>query len=167
MIRIVLPCGRVTVVDGDTPDHVLNVSWRAMKQKDGRLYVISNIRLEDGRRSTAYLHRAVVGAGRGQRVDHIDGDGLNNQRSNLRVCSNAENIRNSGINSRNTSGFKGVARRGRGEKPAWEARIMVNGKTLRMGPFATKRAAAEAYDAAAIRLHGDFARTNRAMGLLD
>jgi hypothetical protein len=103
------------------------------------------------------LHRFLVGLGKGDKrcVDHINGNKLDNRRENLRICSHAENMRNRKINKNNTSGFKGVRRNHRGEK--WCARIKVDGVMVGLGSYDTREAAHEAYKAAALKYHGEFA----------
>jgi hypothetical protein len=94
-------------------------------------------------------------------VDHRDGNGLNNRRrSNLRVCSHSQNGANQKKHKNNTSGFKGVVLYKDNRSRPWCARIKVEGRHIYLGYFATPDEAAKAYDAAAIRLHGEFARTN-------
>lgn len=122
-------------------------------------------------RHTFYARRQVWVAGVGQRglnlhrfltgwplVDHINGDGLDNRRGNLRPASVATNNRNTRLRSDNTSGFKGVAWDPKSN--AWRAYISVNRKRTHLGFFANRADAAAAYDAAALDLHGEFARTN-------
>ena len=89
--------------------------------------------------------------------DHIDGDRLNNRRSNLRICSHAENCRNKGRQTNNTSGVTGVTRHKSTER--WKAGIVVNGEYLYLGLFETIESAAEARRAAEI-IHG-FSQTDR------
>jgi hypothetical protein len=101
------------------------------------------------------LHRILVNAKNGDHVDHIDGDTANNTRSNLRTCSNMENKRNTGSNIKNTSGYKGVSYNKMAKK--YGARISVNNK---FGYFDDKIDAANAYNDAAIKYHGEFAKTN-------
>lgn len=91
-------------------------------------------------------------------VDHIDGNPSNNAITNLRVCSHAENQRNMKKHKDNTSGFKGVYWNKNAEK--WMAQICVDGKLKYLGLFQNTKEAANAYDAAAKILHGDFARLN-------
>lgn len=89
-------------------------------------------------------------------VDHIDGNGLNNRRSNLRLVTNAQNQQNSRMRIDNASGYKGVSldvRRGR-----WRACIRIDRKNLHLGMFDTPELAHEAYCEAAIKYHGEFAR---------
>lgn len=103
------------------------------------------------------LHRRVAGAAPGQVVDHINGDGLDNRRANLRVCTRGENLRNRKVHRTSASGFKGV-RRQNGRR--WQATITAHGRTHFLGMFDTAEEAARAYDAAARQMHGEFARLN-------
>jgi hypothetical protein len=91
-------------------------------------------------------------------VDHIDGDGLNNRRSILRLATRTQIRRNSKRPSNNTSGWKGVL--WDKAKRKWRARICVNNIKKSLGRFHTKEEAAYAYDRTAIRLFGQFARVN-------
>ncbi len=106
------------------------------------------------------MHRLVMGVldDPGVFVDHIDRNGLNNTRNNLRLASNAENARNAVGKKRpaRTSSFKGVYLR----KGAWRADIKVNRRTIPLGAFETELAAARAYNAAALKYFGEFARLN-------
>ena len=105
----------------------------------------------DGR--CAQLSRSIMNAPEGMVVDHINGNRLDNRRKNLRICSQAENLRNRKRNKNCSSGFKGVyARRNR-----CQARITARGKCHYLGSFKTPEAAHEAYCKAARSLHGDFA----------
>ena len=102
-----------------------------------------------------YLHRLIANAGKGVVVDHIDGDTMNNTRSNLRLCSQQENTWNS-KSRKSCSGFKGVAK----HQGKWTARLTINGKNLYLGLFETKEDAAISYNNAAIKHFGSFARLN-------
>ena len=88
-------------------------------------------------------------------VDHIDGNTLNNQRSNLRTCTQGENMRNQKISSRNTSGIKGVSWSKNRER--WLACIKGNGKQIYLGHFICPLMAKLAYNKAAVKYHGEFA----------
>lgn len=89
-----------------------------------------------------------------EEVDHIDRNGLNNTRSNLRIATVVQNQANARISKSNTTGFKGV----RKHKGKFMARISVNGNRLFLGMFATPELAHAAYMEAAIKYHGEFAR---------
>ena len=90
------------------------------------------------------LHRVVMDAPKGQEVDHINGNKLDNRRDNLRFCTRQENLRNFPKLKRNSSGFKGVSFCSRSGK--WRARIAVNKKEILIGRFDTKELAADAYN---------------------
>lgn len=108
----------------------------------------------------AFLHRLISavpgGFADGVLVDHVDLNKLNNRRANLRQCSHSLNHGNAPLRSDNTSGFKGVSR----DKKKWCASIMVNQRHLHIGNFNTPEEAAHAYNAAARRHFGEFARLN-------
>ena len=104
------------------------------------------------------MHRIILGAKKGQQVDHINGDGLDNRRENLRFCTQAENQWNRRKQKNNTSGFKGVVLNQITGK--WVAQITVKGKAMNLGYFVEKKDAAETYDKAAFRYYGEFARLN-------
>lgn len=105
-----------------------------------------------------YLHRLVMGAKVGQCVDHINGNRRDCRRSNLRLATKAQNSCNRSKTRVNQSGFKGVCLCKATGK--WRAEIRADGKVVRIGRFIDKIDAARAYDAAAKRIHGEFARTN-------
>jgi hypothetical protein len=89
-------------------------------------------------------------------VDHKDNNGLNNQKYNLRVCTQWQNLRNSTRRSNNTSGFKGVSR----FRNKWISRIRTDEGRICLGTFNTPEEAAIAYDEAALKYHGEFANLN-------
>ena len=102
------------------------------------------------------LHRLILNPAVEECVDHIDGNGLNNCRSNLRICTRAQNQRNMRAFKTNKSGYKGVdARRG-----GYRASIQDDGKRVYLGHFHTAEAAAFAYNQAAIARYGEFANLN-------
>lgn len=113
---------------------------------------------------TVYMHRLIMGLNRGDKrcVDHINGNVLDNRRSNLRICTRQQNAYNKRNKALPKSGFRGVRKAG----TRWQALIFEQGKTKVIGSFADVLDAARAYDAAAVRCFGSFACTNAAMGLL-
>jgi hypothetical protein len=97
-------------------------------------------------------------------VDHIDGNKTNNKIINLRLATHGQNLSNSKVSIKNTSGFKGVVFQP--ESGNWIAKIKVNYDGYHLGSFKTKIEAAMAYDEAAIKYFGPFAKTNADLGLL-
>jgi hypothetical protein len=104
------------------------------------------------------MHRFILRDFSSKDIDHVNGDGLDNQKHNLRPCERWQNAHNRGLGLNNTSGFKGVhfmksTRR-------WRARIGINGRRISLGLYGTALEAANAYDEAARNLVGEFASLN-------
>lgn len=108
-----------------------------------------------------YIHHVVMGIlpNMEKYIDHRDENKLNNCKSNLRFCTNSENMRNRGKQKNNKSGYKGVYQASRGSR--WVANIRINRKTIYIGTFTDLLDAAKAYNKAAIEHHGRFARLNK------
>jgi len=154
MIEIQLTQGYTAIVD-DEDAHVTAYTWYLVKpRKRSTVYAQTRI---DGK--TVSLQKLLLNAPTGCHVDHIDGNGLNNRRSNLRVVTRSQNQCNRGKQRNNTSGFKGVCF----YKPykKFMAYIKVNRKQRTLGYFETAAEAARAYDDAAKTLHGECAHLNR------
>jgi hypothetical protein len=104
------------------------------------------------------MHRQIIGDECvGRLIDHREGNGLDNRRSNLRVCNKLENSVNRGTNKNNSSGYKGIIRTPKGR---WQARIMISGTSFYLGTFDTPELAALEYDRVSVKEHGEFAYTN-------
>lgn len=160
----VLTRGYVTLVSQEDAEFVGRWSWSTLALPDGKLRAV---RRENRRGKGAfyYLHREILGAPDGMVVDHRNADGLDNRRSNIRICTPAQNARNQRVQRRPKSvGLKGVYHDR--ERDRWQAYITVAGKRKMIGRFRTAVEAAMAYDRMAIEMHGDFARTNASLGLL-
>lgn len=142
-VLITLTKGKSTIVDEADYSRVAGVNWQA-HDDDGRWYAVS--------RGTLRMHRVILGAPDGVQVDHINGDGLDNRRANLRLATHRQNTLN---RARRGDGFKGVSRR----QGRWLARAGRNGQFY-LGHFGTPEEAARAYDAKARELYGAFARLN-------
>lgn len=121
-------------------------------------YATTHIRRIDGRQTKTYLHRLIMGSPKDAYIDHIDGNCLNNQRNNLRICNASENARNQKIRVDNKTGFKGVSYYKEWNK--FKARIMIHGKEKHLGLFLTAQEAVIAYNEAAKLYHGEFAKLN-------
>lgn len=156
MKRIALTQGQFAFVDDRDFKRVNRFKWFAAKCS-GRWYAGRKIRTNGGRKNL-YLHRYILGEPKSA-IDHIDGNGLNNTRKNLRLCSGQQNNWNKGIQRNNTSGFKGVSR-GKSKSKPWIATISRERKIYYLGSFATREDAARAYDKAVAVERGEFARTN-------
>lgn len=155
-------CGLTVIIDDEDIDIVNSHKWAlgatALK-KYGMHYFNTHIQI-NGRDSSISLHRLIMRChvGDGVIIDHKDHNGLNLQKSNLRVCSKAENTRNSCIPIHNTSGYKGVSWH-KGTKK-WRARIKVNQKNIFLCNSDVEIETAKVYDMAAIYFFQDFAYTN-------
>lgn len=159
--------GYEAVVDDADHERVSQYRWCATvkRRTDGtaRVYAVRSVRVGSGY-IPEYLHRFLLGERcHGKDVDHVDGNPLNNTRSNLRVCSRAENMRNARKYSardgvRTSSVYKGVCWKMSARK--WCAKIKANGRVEHLGYFDNEEEAAMAYDAAARRHFGEFARAN-------
>lgn len=109
-------------------------------------------------RDDMLMHRLIMDTPFDMVTDHIDGNGLNNRVSNLRVCTNVENVRNAKLASHNRTGYKGVSYEKRSHR--YVARIWHFGH-IQLGTFDTKEQAALAYNEAAIKYFGEYARLNK------
>lgn len=104
------------------------------------------------------MHRVIMGIDDPKiLVDHIDGNGLNNRRENLRIVSSTENMWNRRRRTGGTSKYKGVVKR---DEESWTATIYPNGKCIHLGTFRNEEDAAHAYNEAAKKYHGQFAHLN-------
>jgi hypothetical protein len=132
--------------------------WHAYKDRVGTWRVGGRFRLPEGGSVGVRLPRFILDAPRDRVVDHINGDGLDNTRDNLRLATQAQNSRNRKISKTSSSGYKGVflGTSGRG----WKARVQVDGVSKVVGRFASAADAARAYDSAARHYYGEFARLN-------
>lgn len=144
------------VDDCDYPE-LSKHKWGVLKHRTGKFYAVCSIQ---GR--PTFMHRLLVQAKAfSEKVDHLDGDSLNNTRKNLRIATNSENMMNRGAAANNKTGFKGVIKRGDRRTKPYKAQISVNGKTVYIGHFDTAKQAALAYNEKAKELHGEFARLNQ------
>lgn len=161
MAKIVTSSGDSVLVDDADLARISQYTWHSDVHPK-TIYAQTNI-VMDGKKTTIRLHRLLVDA---PDVDHRDGDGLNNRRSNLRASTRAQNIANK-RNFPHTSKYKGVSKVTRGGK--WNGRYQVHirgdGKNQFLGIFISEIEAARAYDTAARRYFGEFARLNFLDGL--
>ena len=155
-MEINLTQGKVALVNDEDYEEINRYKWYAVKKPHSFYAVRMSPRIQ-GERDTVWMHRAILGIGGGLDVDHIDRDGLNNTRENLRVATRSQNRANL-ISKCGSSKYKGVYWRNRGNR--WEAQIGFNGDRLFLGSFSDEADAALRYNEAAIQLFGEFARIN-------
>jgi hypothetical protein len=159
MKTIALTKGYVAQVDDADYEQVKAAGpWFAVLSKSGKIYAHHSVWV--GYRSQEGMHRFVLGLIDGNvEGDHIDGDGRNNQRYNLRVATPSQNCQNRGMPSSNTSGYKGVSWHKNSGR--WQATIKYGPVRKHLGYFDNVQDAAKAYDVAAQTFHGVFAKTNK------
>lgn len=153
--------GLVALVDDEDYERISAYKWYKRKGPH-TTYAMTNV-YHGGSKRTGQMHRMILNAPEDQEVDHVNGDALDNRKSNLRLCSHQDNLRNAGCHRTYagrpvTSSFKGVYRRP--DMKDWLASATVGGKTHYIGHFKTEVEAAQAYDQFIIPLHGEFGRPN-------
>lgn len=155
---IPLSKGLFALVDDDVASLVNQKFWTAYtNRKKTRRYALFR---EHPSKKTIFLHNWIMQVPEGKVVDHINGDGLDCRKINMRICLPAENKRNNGKwSSKTSSRFKGVHYAPR-YRLKWAAAINFNRKTVHIGRFGTETEAAKAYDVAARNQFGAFARPN-------
>lgn len=155
MSRLIpLTQGKSAIVDDQDFDWLSQWKWTAQKHSHG-FYAMRH----DGGR-LVLMHRLINGTPEGIGTDHRDGDGLNNQRANLRTATQLQNMMNRRGKRGGTSRFKGVwADPNARNRKLWRSGIRLNGRMKYLGRFATEEQAAAAYARAAAEHFGEFART--------
>lgn len=157
MKEISLTQGKMALVDEQDYERVVAMKWFAVNHR-GHWYAGHNIK-HQGRTSFLYMHRFILNCQPGQEVDHINHDGLDNCRCNLRLCTSSQNLANSRKQTRPTSSrFKGVhwhTRTGR-----WIAQIKYHGQIYHLGSFDSEEDAALVYNTKAQELFDEFTHLN-------
>jgi hypothetical protein len=146
--------GYEAIIDAEDLDLIRDKNWYCRVDKD----TVYARRWENvaGKREMVYLHRLILSAPNSMHVDHINGNGLDNRKSNLRLASRDENMRNQRVHSNNTTGVKGVSfRRNIGK---YQAQIRASGKIIHLGCFENIDSARSAYLMASEKYHGEFRR---------
>lgn len=146
-----------TVDDEDFLDLTKHV-WQYMGHKKNNY--ASRIFFVKGKRFYQLMHREILNLlpGDKRQVDHIDGNGLNNQKENLRITTQSQNMMNSSLGKNNKTGYKGLY--WRKDVKMWQATITSNKKRIFLGSFYYKREAIKARKEAEIKYFGEYARLN-------
>ena len=149
MKEIQLLCGKKAFVDDCDFEKLQEYRWKSRSRGTTTFYA-------EAKGSRLSMHRIIINAKKGEQVDHINRNGLDNRRENLRLCSHSQNQINRPQQKNNTSGYKGVYL----FKKKWRACIKIKGKLLYLGYFSDKKEAAETYNKKAKELFGEFAYQN-------
>jgi len=160
LVTLELSQGGKALVDEEDYSRVARYKWRRIN-KGGLRYAVHSFRRGPEETKNIYLHRMLLQLPAGRErleVDHINGNGLDNRKANLRICSRSENMMNQRPRHGLSSSYKGVWWHKRAEK--WYSGIMVGKKNFHIGCFIEEEEAARAYNVAAQEHFGDFARLN-------
>ena len=159
--QIPLTQGQYAIVDEADYDWLMQWKWQILVKTDkgGRFYAQRHQRIKlTKERKILLMHRVIMDAPKGMYIDHINGNGLDNRRCNLRICTPSQNAGNRRPTRILLSGYRGVWRNKKGNR--YIAIIIIHGKRTYLGCFATAEKAAEAYNKAAIMHFGEFATLN-------
>jgi len=156
MKEIQLTQGKFAIVDDDMYEYLSQ--WKWFTHRDRNTFYAERMGGKWPNRKVVRMHRAVMNVSDDVLIDHLNGNGLDNRRENLRACTISENARNRGKDRDNSTGYKGVSWHKQDQK--YHAQIRVSGRKIYLGSYADPEEAARAYDKAAKELHGEFANTN-------
>jgi len=151
--------GRVALIDDEDYELVSERDWYVWERLEGQRRVhgpYAYCLLRDGRFAKVFMHQFLTGW---PKTDHEDHDGLNNQRSNLREATTAQNNHNQRPRIAGSSRYKGVTWHRQVGK--WQATIKLNGKCHYLGVFLSEEEAARAYNEAALNAYGSYAYLNQ------
>jgi len=153
---------QIAIIDRKDYKMVNEYHWVLDVRKNGRRYARATIKIGVNNFKYIYMHRLIMGFPKKKTVDHIDHDGLNNCRKNLRIASNAQNLCNVKVQAGSKTGYKGVYKypphRYNGK---YSTQIFSNGKRIFGGYFKTAEDAARKYNELAIKYHGEYAFLNK------
>jgi len=153
-IRLIpLTQGKFAIVGAEDYEWLSQYKWCALKTHNNKFYAVRR-----KNNKTIIMHRQIMNAPAGLVVDHIDGNSLNNRKTNLRICTQAQNIHNSQPRRNRSSKYKGVFWDKVNKK--WSTNIRKGDKRIYLGGFDDEIEAALAYDRKAAELFGEFAYLN-------
>lgn len=146
--------GKVAIVDAEDFEQINQ--WRWFANRKGKLWYVGRWVTIEGKKYQVYMHRFITNAPKGKVVDHINGNGLDNRRSNLRICTHRENLRNRGATSKNEYGNKCIY--WDKSRNQWSVRVNVGGKLAYLGRFKDLAKAILVRDNFLKEFHGEFFR---------
>jgi hypothetical protein len=155
IIRVPLSKGKFAIIDDDDFELISKYKWSATEPDHRRsIYARTNIKGDDGKYYTERMHRLVLGLnkGDGKIVDHINGDGLDNRKSNLRISSHSDNAANVSTHRGNKSGYKGVSFLN--DRGYWRTEVRRNRLNVYRSSSRCIHLAALKYNDNAVRVHG-------------
>jgi len=151
MIKLLLTNNMFAFIDKEDFEKIALYKWTFTKANKHYGRVKSNTGL--------FLHRLIMNAPQNLEVDHINGDTLDNRKSNLRLVSRKHNQKNMTLSRRSKSGYKGVSWHKKAKK--WQAHLMSDGIRIYLGLYLFKEDAAKAYNIASLAHHGEFGKLNK------
>lgn len=157
MKLIPLSQGLFSQVDDEDFERLNKYKWSASRTGDTFYAIRNNGYGKNQQRKMIIMHREIMDFP-SSKIDHHDRNGLNNQKENLRICNNSQNLCNSKLHKNSTTGFRGVSFYKRTGK--YRACICKNNNQHHLGYYITPEGAARSYNAAASKLHGEFAQLN-------
>jgi hypothetical protein len=153
---IALPCGDWAIIDVDDLGQIANYNWHAVDMGHTKYVRRNRTKNDPPRPLSIRLHRQLMSAPNGMDVDHVNMNGLDNRKSNLRVCTRSQNLCNRKVQARTKSKLKGVVWHKRAQK--WMASLKYEGKHYYLGLFRLKEDAHLAYLQKSKEIHKDFGR---------
>jgi hypothetical protein len=160
---------RVALVDDCDFEWLSSFAWHLHNGTNGVIYAHRTYPRELQRwlgTHGIFMHRQILQAPKGMDVDHINGNGLDNQKSNLRLCTRRQNLANQRLRASKTIPYKGVYFVSSKPVNPYHARLHKDYNGIHIGCFPTPEEAARAYDKAALEAFGEYAQTNAMLGLL-
>ena len=155
--EIQLTQGKVAIIDDEDFEYLNQFKWHTVENCNN-FYAKTSMKNNRGKKIS--MHRLLTkNINTKMHTDHINGNGLDNRKINLRICTHSENLRNRKKNVNNKSGYKGVSLDKNLNK--FRCKLYMNGKAIHIGYFINPKDAARAYNDAALKYHGEFAHLNK------